>query len=374
MSGNSDFPDKARARAAGEALTERDRAYFEKLLSLYCANLRGTHGYAESTVKNYRGCLTRALRAIGRPPWHWHPRDIDLLLCAQAERGLTAGTQLGAITVLRGFQNYVLGDVGLCNEMQQAFGVRPVPFITTENSIAYRRKGRKRSKSITPLTPEQCAALLDQFQFQIDVARKQRIKSYKTLRRDYAITVLALSYGVRAEEIAGIEAGHFIADRKYPQYGQFAILRVIGKGSKERAIRLYAPTAADHVKWYIEHVRSAFLTTKTKNPRLLFLSERGHRLCTRQYRRSLAAVAAKAGLPVSVHPHLLRHTYATEMASIIGPAALQQQLGHAYLSTTLGTYYHQDPERVGNEVLLGIEKMTAAFDDITQDASDANSR
>ena len=374
MSGHSDFPDKAQDRAAGETLTERDHEYFEKLLSLYCANLRGTHGYAESSVKNYLACLTRAFRAIGRPPWHWHPRDIDLLLWAQAERGLTAGTQLGTITVLRGFQNYVLGDVGLCNEMQQEFGVRPEPFITTENSIPYRRKGRKRSKPITPLTPEQCEALVDEFQFQIDAARKQRIKSYKTLRRDYAISVLALSYGVRADEIAGIELGHFISDRQYPQFGRFAILRVIGKGSKERAIRLYAPTAAHVLKWYIEHVRPAFLTRKTENPSLLFLSERGCMLCNRQYRRSLAAVAAKAGLPVSVHPHLLRHTYATEMATIIGPAALQQQLGHEHLSTTLGTYYHQDPERVGNEVLLGIEALTAAFDGLTQDASDAHHR
>ena len=152
------------------------------------------------------------------------------------------------------------------------------------------------------------------------------------------------------------------------------MLRVIGKGSKERAVRLYIPTAADVLRWYIEHVRAAFLTRRTKNPSLLFCRERGCMLCNRQYRRSLAAVAAKAGLPVSVHPHLLRHTYATEMAQIIGPVALQQQLGHEHLSTTLGTYYHQDPERVGNEVVLGIEAVTAAFDAITQDASDANHR
>ena len=62
------------------------------------------------------------------------------------------------------------------------------------------------------------------------------------------------------------------------------------------------------------------------------------------------------------------------MADIIGPQALQEQLGHEHLSTTLDTYYHQDPERVGNEVLDGIEAMTAAFDEITQEASRANHR
>ena len=211
-------------------------------------------------------------------------------------------------------------------------------------------------------------------QFQIEVARKRRSKSYNPLRRDYAITVLALAFGVRADEIAGIEIGHSISDRNYPQFGRFAVLRVIGKGSKERAVRLYAPGAANVLQWYVEHVRPAFLTKRTTNPNLLFLSERGCRLCHRQYRRSLAAVAAAAGLPMRVYPHLLRHTYATEMAQIIGPAALQQQLGHEHLSTTLGTYYHQDPERVGNEVARGIEAVTAAFDELTQDSSHANHR
>lgn len=375
MSGDNDFPVRARARApTANPLSVREAAYFEKLLSLFCANRRGTHGYAESTITNYSGCLTRAVRAIGRPPWAWQTQDIDLLLNEQAERGLTVGTQMVHITALRGFQNYVLEDVGLCNEIQREFGSRPHRFITSENSIPFRCQGRQRSRVITPLTPEQCAALLDEYQFRIDVARRQRSKSYQPLRRDYATTVLALSYGLRVDEISGIEIGHFISDRKYPQFGRFSVLRVVGKGSKLRSIRLYAPGAARVLEWYIEHVRAAFLTKQTTNPNLLFLSERGCRLCNRQYRRSLASVAAAASLPMRVHPHLLRHTYATQMAMIIGPVALQQQLGHAHLSTTLGDYYHQDPERVGDEVARGIEAVTAVFDGITEDACHANNR
>ena len=377
MSGTRDLPGKGRVRGVSETrLSAQEEEYLEKLVNLYFAHLRGTHGHAESTIKNYRGVLRRAVRDIGRPPWAWQAQDIDLLLSQHNQRGVTAGTQMVTITALRGFQNYLLGGVGLCNEIQQDFGFRPQPFITSENAIPYRRKGRKRSKLVTPLTPEQCALLLGEYQYQIDVARQRHTKSYQPLRRDYAITVLALSYGLRADEISGIELGHFISDRKYLQFRQFAVLRVIGKGSRERAVRLYAPAAAEVLTWYIDHVRPAFLTKRTTNPNLLFLSERGCTLCHRQYRRSLASVAAAAGLPMRVYPHLLRHTYATEMAQIIGPAALQQQLGHEHLSTTLGTYNHQDPERVGNEVLLGIEALTAAFDEIThtQDASDANVR
>ena len=375
MSVGADTPAARRGfPASASPLSTRETEHFEKLLALFCANRRGTHGYAKSTVAIYRAGLTRAVREIGRPPWEWVPSDVDLLLGGQAERGLAAGTQLGAITVLRSFQNYVLEDVGLCNEIQREFGFRPQRYITSENSIPYRRQGRKPSRLVTPLTPEHCAALLDEYQFQIDVASRQRSKSYQPLRRDYVITVLGLSYGLRAAEISGIEIPHFLSDRKYPKYGRFALLRVIGKGPKLRVVRLYAPGAAEVLGWYVDHVRAAFLTTSTRNPNLLFLSERGCPLCARQYRRSLSNVAAAAGLPMRVHPHLLRHTYATEMAPIIGPHALQEQLGHEHLSTTLGTYYHPDPERVGNEVALGIEAVTTAMDQITQEASHANHR
>ena len=375
MSGTRDLPGKGRARGVSETpLSAQEEAYLEKLVSLYLAHLRGTRGNAESTIKNYRGVLQRAVREIGRPPWAWVALDIDDLLSAHALRGVVSGTQIVTITGLRGFQNWLLEDIGLCNEIQQLFGFRPQTFITSENSISYARKGRDSSKVITPLEPEQCAALLDEFQFQIEIARKQRRKSYQTLRRDYAITVLALSYGLRAAEIFGAEIPHFISDRRYPQFGDFAVLRVIGKGSKQRSVRLYAPKTAKVLKWYVEHVRAVFLTRHTQNTNLLFLSERGGALCPRQYRRTLASTAAAAGLSIHVHPHLLRHTYATEMAQIIGPAALQEQMGHKYLSTTLSTYYHQDPERVGDEVRLGIEAMMDAFDEITQDASRADHR
>ena len=375
MTGHNDVPHIARAgKSPGLPLSESETAHFEKLLSLYGANCRGTHGLAENTIKNYRGCVMRAVREIGRPPWTWQPRDIDLFLSRQFDRGASPGWQLHNITALRGFQNHVLRDIGLCNELQQEFGFRPQEFITEENSIPYRRKGRNRSRPIKTLSPEQCAALLAEYQCRIEIAKKQRCKSCKVLRRDYAITVTALSFGLRAEETGRIEFGHFLADRKYPQFGRFALLRVIGKGQKERAVRLYAPGAAKVLKWYVEHVRSAFLTKRTSNPDLLFLSERGGLLCQEQYRKSLKATAALAGLPMRVHPHLLRHTYATEMAPIIGPSALQQQLGHAHLSTTPGAYFHQDPERVGHEVALGIEAMTAAFDEITKEASHENHR
>jgi integrase len=76
--------------------------------------------------------------------------------------------------------------------------------------------------------------------------------------------------------------------------------------------------------------------------------------------------AALAGITSNVHPHILRHTYATQMKKIIGAEALQRQLGHEHLSTTLGTYYHQDPLEVGGQVARGIDNFLDAIDEMTK--------
>jgi integrase len=54
------------------------------------------------------------------------------------------------------------------------------------------------------------------------------------------------------------------------------------------------------------------------------------------------------------------------MANVIGAEALQKQLGHENLTTTLGTYYHQDPEKVGLDIEIGITNLTSAIDAMTE--------
>jgi hypothetical protein len=51
---------------------------------------------------------------------------------------------------------------------------------------------------------------------------------------------------------------------------------------------------------------------------------------------------------------------------VIGPEALQRQLGHENLTTTLGTYYHQNPEHVGNEIEAGVTNLTNAINAMTE--------
>ncbi|MDN5873791.1 MAG: tyrosine-type recombinase/integrase, partial [Sinobacteraceae bacterium] len=340
MSDHNELPVSGTV-AAQRALTAVEIECFETLLSNYEAHQRGTLGKEEGSIKNTRGAIRGALRYIGLPPWAWRPAHIDAFLSYRAvELGVSASTQAIQISALRLFQNYILSDLNLCNYLQCEFGTRPESFITAENAIPYKRKAGQHKKLITPLDPAQCQTLLAEYDFAINAAEKLHRKSYNTLRRDKTITFLFLATGIRAEELAHIHVHDFMADRNHPNFGDFAILRVIGKGRKERAVRMYVPAVRSVLEWYLEYVRPCFLSTRTQDPHLLFFSERGNYLCERQYRRGLQVIGETAGLPMKVHPHLLRHTYATQMAPIIGCEALQKQLGHKFLSTTLGTYYH----------------------------------
>lgn len=347
----------ARPLSAGE------RAECERLFGLFYQRLH-SQGQAPSTVVGDRRRLSNALACLGIPPWEWTSLRVDEYLAHFATvRGNSNGTQLHKIQTLRGFQNFLLGEVGLCNQLHEVYGQRPQRFINEINSIAFKRKGHQRVRIVTPLSAEQVDRLIAEFDFQIQAARKAGSKAFRPLCRDKAMTQLALLTGVRVAELVSIRTVHFFPDAKHPAFGDFAILRVIGKGAKERAIRLFNPCVRDIMTHYLDIVRPHLQHATGKDPSLLFLSERrGGSLTDVQFRRRLKRVARAAGLPMTVHPHLLRHTYGTQMAPLIGPEALQRQMGHAHLSTTLSIYYHQDLEMVGQEVQLGIEKVTAMID------------
>jgi integrase/recombinase XerC/integrase/recombinase XerD len=108
-------------------------------------------------------------------------------------------------------------------------------------------------------------------------------------------------------------------------------VRVEGKGSKTRFVPVGEP-ALRALRSYVERARPAL--AHDAEPALL-LSKSGRRLSTSDVRRRLRIWSARAGLGGSVHPHALRHSFATHLLD--GGAdlrAIQELLGHATISTT----------------------------------------
>jgi len=163
------------------------------------------------------------------------------------------------------------------------------------------------------LKPSEVAALLD------------RIPATTPLElRDRALFEVAYGCGLRAEELVNLDVASIDFDGEQ--------LRVEGKGGKTRFVPTGEPALRALVR-YLERARSALADDDSEGA--LFLSKSGRRLCTSDVRRRLKVWARHARTQGAVHPHALRHSYATHLLE--GGADLrviQELLGHATISTT----------------------------------------
>jgi integrase/recombinase XerD len=155
-------------------------------------------------------------------------------------------------------------------------------------------------------------------------------------RRDRAILELFYASGLRLAEAIGMRLEHLDLEQGF--------LRITGKGGKTR-ITPMGKQARETVTAYLELARPSLVKAKTES--WLFLSERGSRLSPSRVQKMLKERALKAGLdPKRIHPHLLRHSFATHL---LGNGAdlrvIQEMLGHANITTTQ-IYTHVDQARL----------------------------
>jgi integrase/recombinase XerC len=142
--------------------------------------------------------------------------------------------------------------------------------------------------------------------------------------RDRAIIEVLYAAGLRVSELVSLD----IADVDLAQ----SQTRVVGKGGKER-IALLGRSAVRAVRAYLEQGRPALVGRQSTNA--LWLNHRGGRLTVRGVSLILSKAGVQAGVRTRVHPHVLRHSFATHLLD--GGADLrvvQELLGHANLATT----------------------------------------
>lgn len=169
----------------------------------------------------------------------------------------------------------------------------------------------------------------------LDLARQRADEGDALDVRDWAAAELLYATGMRVGELASVDIAHLdLAER---------LVRVMGKGGKERVVPFGVP-AAQAVTTWMERGRPA-LARASKPTDALFIGKRGNRVDQRQVREAVHRMAAVAGLG-DIAPHALRHTAATHL--VHGGSDLrsvQEVLGHASLSTTQ-RYTHVSAERL----------------------------
>ncbi|HEY8607093.1 MAG TPA: tyrosine recombinase XerC [Noviherbaspirillum sp.] len=152
-------------------------------------------------------------------------------------------------------------------------------------------------------------------------------------RCNRAMFELLYSSGLRVSELSGLDV-RFIRDGDYQSAGWVDLaereVSVTGKGSKQRRVPVGGPALAAIEAWL--QVRD---TLVKGDPRPLFLSARGNRISPNALYQRLTRHARALGLPVNVHPHVLRHSFATHVLQSSGDLrAVQEMLGHASIAAT----------------------------------------
>lgn len=148
-------------------------------------------------------------------------------------------------------------------------------------------------------------------------------------RRDQAILELFYSAGLRLAELAGLDVDKL-------DLGE-GVARVTGKGRKTRLAPIGGPACEALRLWLRD--RSAWVAVDEP---AVFVSQRGSRLSHRAIQQRVGARARQLGLPQRLHPHMLRHSFATHLLESSGDLrAVQELLGHADIATTQ-IYTHLD--------------------------------
>lgn len=151
--------------------------------------------------------------------------------------------------------------------------------------------------------------------------------------RDRAIMELFYSSGLRLSELQQLNLADLDSHNKQ--------IQVIGKGNKQRLCPVGSLALQALADWIT--VRSAW--AKEEEP-ALFISQKGTRLTTRTIQLRVRDWAKKQGLEPHVHPHMLRHSFASHVLESSGDLrAVQELLGHADISTTQ-IYTHLDFQRL----------------------------
>jgi integrase/recombinase XerC len=159
--------------------------------------------------------------------------------------------------------------------------------------------------------------------------------------RDRAVLEVFYSTGIRVSELVGLNW----ADVDF----QLEIIRVVGKGSKERIVPI-GEIALRALRDYGQEQREKWQLS-AKGETAVFLNNRGHRITTRSVARIVEKHLKQAGIHVKMGPHGLRHSFATHLLnSGADLRSIQELLGHASLSTTQ-RYTH-----------LNLDALTAVYD------------
>lgn len=207
----------------------------------------------------------------------------------------------------------------------------------THNPVSKVRAPKASRKLPTTLTTDQMLGMLDNIQthptLQADHVKKKHTLKPLHAARDRAMYELFYSSGLRLSELIGID----VTQVRNLLQGE---LSVLGKRQKERIIPVGTHAINAIHKWL--PLRQSIIDSTKSIDHALFINDRGTRMSPRSVQANMARWAKTLGLPMHVHPHMLRHSFASHVLQSSGDLrAVQEMLGHTSIRATQ-VYTHLD--------------------------------
>lgn len=271
----------------------------------YLQHLAAERRLSPHTVAAYQRDLANLTRlAAGKPLAELSVTDIRGAIVKLRSQSLAATSVARQLSSWRGFYTFACRRLGYASN--PCLGLRPP-------------KAAKALPDI--LSPDTCTQLLD--------GSTSAATDDALLARDRAMFELFYSSGLRLSELTGLDFNDVNL-----QSGE---AQVTGKGRKTRIVPVGQHALDALQAWLPQRQPLA-----RGNTAALFISQRGTRLTPRSVQLRLNRWALQAGLSQHVHPHMLRHAFATHVLQSSGDLrAVQDMLGHASISTTQ-IYTHLD--------------------------------
>ncbi|MDF7638888.1 tyrosine recombinase XerC [Lactobacillus sp. ESL0791] len=274
----------------------------DKEISLFVSYLKNERGYSAKTIRAYQTDLEE-IKAFwqqngGFKNWQSiSARDVEVYLQQLADKRLARSSQLRKMSTLRSFYHFLLK--------------RKLAKIDPTQTISLRSKNRR----------------LPQFFYDTEI--KQVFSSLEGSEpltvRNLALFRLFYTTGMRVSEVSSLILRQVDLSLK--------IILVHGKGKKDRYVAFDDQTKAA-LDNYLTDARKKLLGNK-EDPGVVFLNNQGKALTDRGIEYIMQKVFNKAGVSGKVHPHELRHTFATAMLNNGADLrSVQELLGHSNLSTT----------------------------------------
>jgi integrase/recombinase XerC len=267
----------------------------------YLAWLRNEKQYSALTAENYARDLRHLFElAADTPLAQLKIHHIRRFIAQLHGKGLGGRSLARMLSAWRGFFTYLMRDHGL-----------------TDNPCVGLRAPKSPKTLPQALSPDEAARMVD------------LPGDTPEVLRDKAMFELFYSSGLRLAELVNLDPAQLDMNA-----GE---VRVTGKGSKTRIVPLGSHAITALQTWLTVRDRLA-----SADEPALFVGQRGKRITPRVVQLRMKQWGIKQGITSNVHPHLLRHSFATHVLQSSGDLrAVQEMLGHASISTTQ-VYTHLD--------------------------------